>query len=94
LEYNKRAEQNSVLLSKGAITMNEVKLSVAGMTCANCVQTVERALTEVPGVERALADLDNHTVTIEFKEEFVNSEQLEETIQKAGYKIEAKNMKM
>ncbi|AEB12742.1 CopZ family metallochaperone [Marinithermus hydrothermalis] len=32
--------------------MTPVKLKITGMTCAHCARTVERALKNVPGVEK------------------------------------------
>jgi copper chaperone len=32
--------------------MNEIVLSVTGMTCGGCVNSVQRVLTALPGVER------------------------------------------
>ncbi|MFP5408940.1 MAG: heavy-metal-associated domain-containing protein [Gammaproteobacteria bacterium] len=33
--------------------MNEILLSVTGMTCGGCVNSVQRVLTAVPGVQTA-----------------------------------------
>lgn len=33
--------------------MNEIVLSVTGMTCGGCVNSVQRVLAALPGVERA-----------------------------------------
>lgn len=39
------------------MTTNQMTLPVQGMTCASCVRHVERALSGVPGVARANANL-------------------------------------
>lgn len=33
--------------------MNEIQLSVTGMTCGGCVNSVQRVLTALPGVQSA-----------------------------------------
>jgi copper chaperone len=33
--------------------MNEIQLSVTGMTCGGCVASVQRVLTALPGVQSA-----------------------------------------
>ncbi|MDQ0255663.1 copper ion binding protein [Evansella vedderi] len=68
--------------------MKEVTLTVKGMTCGGCVQTVEKALANLPGVERALADFENAIVKVEFDEESTSVEQLKNTIQRAGYQTQ------
>jgi len=42
----------------------ELKLAVAGMTCASCVRRVERALRNVPGVLQASVNLASETVQV------------------------------
>jgi heavy metal translocating P-type ATPase len=42
----------------------EVVLDIEGMTCASCVNKVERALGEVPGVEAAAVNLATRTATV------------------------------
>ena len=41
-----------------------VVLDIEGMTCASCVQRVERALERVPGVEEASVNLATRTATV------------------------------
>ncbi len=45
---------------------NEAKtvLTVSGMTCGGCANTVTRVLTRVPGVERAEVDLGSGRATV------------------------------
>ena len=44
---------------------NEIRLSIAGMSCAGCVSAVEKALAGVPGVESAQVNLGERTATVE-----------------------------
>ena len=41
-----------------------VSLDIAGMTCASCVNRVEKALLKVPGVETAAVNLATERATI------------------------------
>ncbi len=45
--------------------MSITRLSIAGMSCAGCVASVERALTGIAGVETATVNFVEHTATIE-----------------------------
>jgi copper chaperone CopZ len=40
-------------------------LTVEGMHCGKCVEFVSKALENVPGVQRALVDLDAKQATVE-----------------------------
>ncbi|WP_408009178.1 heavy-metal-associated domain-containing protein [Pseudalkalibacillus sp. A8] len=68
--------------------MNEVTLTVKGMTCGECVQKVEKALIDNPGVERAMADLETGYVKVEYEDDVVGENQIKETIEQTGYEVE------
>lgn len=40
------------------------RLSISGMTCAGCVQAVEKALSQVPGVSQATVNFGDHTAAV------------------------------
>lgn len=39
-------------------TLKPVNLAVTGMTCAGCARTMERVLSQVPGVKSAAVDFE------------------------------------
>ena len=43
-----------------------ITLPITGMTCANCVATVERNLKKVNGVQSAAVNLSSERATVEF----------------------------
>lgn len=61
-----------------------VTFQVEGMMCQNCKAHVEKALSEVKGVQSAVADLSTKSVTVTAKDS-VNENTLKEAVQKAGY---------
>lgn len=69
--------------------MTETTLKVTGMTCNHCVQAVEGALTELTGVERALVDLKENKVAVQYDESAVTVAQMTEAIEDQGYDVEA-----
>lgn len=69
--------------------MTETTLKVTGMTCNHCVQAVEGALTELTGVERALVDLKENSVAVQYDESAVTVAQMTEAIEDQGYDVEA-----
>jgi len=62
-------------------------LRIKGMSCGHCVKAVEKALGEVPGVERVLVDLGSGTATVEASGPLDMAE-VRRKIEKAGYEID------
>jgi len=65
----------------------QVVLPVTGMTCANCVATIERNLKKENGVQTALVNLSSERATVEYDADLVGIESLIGRVEKAGYGI-------
>ncbi len=65
--------------------MKQVTLTVEGMSCNHCVNSVEGALKNVGASGRV--DLASNTVAIEYDENKVSLEALKEAIEEQGYDI-------
>ncbi len=65
--------------------MNEMRVSVSGMKGEDCIQRIESALLSLNGIDRALADLNEETVTIVYDEDAVDPSAIMQTIEDAGY---------
>ena len=61
-------------------------LTVEGMSCGHCEQTVEEAIKALTGVKGAEADRDAGQVSVDGD---VNTEQLIATVEDAGYEAKA-----
>lgn len=68
------------------IEKGKLGVSIEGMTCASCVQRIEKALGKVNGVTRATVNLATEQATIEFIQGTVSEDFLIQAIEKAGYK--------
>ena len=64
-----------------------IDLPITGMTCANCVQNVERALRKVDGVLRADVNLASERASVEYVPSVVGLEALKRAIEDAGYGV-------
>jgi len=64
-----------------------VVLSVSGLSCASCVQTVDRALSAVPGVVSASVNFAAEQATVELIRGAVTREQLAQAVRDAGYEV-------
>ncbi len=65
----------------------QITLPVTGMTCANCVATVERNLKKVDGVQSAMVNLSSERATVEYDPDLAGIGDLIARIQRAGYDI-------
>jgi P-type Cu+ transporter len=65
----------------------EVTLAIEGMTCASCVNRIERFLRKTPGVEDATVNLATERATIRYLPEVAGRSELAAAIEAAGYDL-------
>ncbi|OPG95162.1 copper resistance protein CopZ [Chryseobacterium mucoviscidosis] len=65
--------------------MQNVVLSVKGMSCGHCVNSIEGALKSL-GVQGDV-NLENGTVTVVYDENKLTLERIKETIEEQGYEV-------
>ena len=73
-------------VAEGAFAM-ELTLTISGMTCQHCVESVRRALSEGAGVESVHVDLKSSRAVVAGDQ--LDAESLTRTIDELGYKVEA-----
>ncbi|MGE3511268.1 MAG: sulfite exporter TauE/SafE family protein [Vicinamibacterales bacterium] len=62
-------------------------LTVKGMHCSGCEQTIEQALERLPGVIRVNASSTRQTVETDFDEVLLHEERIRHTIEESGYQV-------
>lgn len=62
-------------------------LPITGMTCANCVATVERSLKKQPGVESASVNLSSERATVAYDPQYADLAALVARVERAGYGV-------
>jgi Cu+-exporting ATPase len=65
----------------------ELTLPIEGMTCASCVNRIERFLRRTPGVETATVNLATEAATIRFDPDVAGRDALVGAIESAGYDV-------
>ena len=65
----------------------QLTLPITGMTCANCVATVERNLKKLDGVQAAVVNLSSERATVDFDPVKVGLAQLIARVERAGYRV-------
>lgn len=64
---------------------DQVTLQVQGMTCGNCVKSVENSVGALNGVEKVKAQLDNGIVNVDFNSNEIDVQKITDTIKEKGY---------
>lgn len=67
--------------------MKQLTVSVTGMTCANCVATIERNLKKMDGVGGAVVNLVTEKATIDYDQNRVDPEKIINRVVDIGYGI-------
>jgi Cu+-exporting ATPase len=67
----------------------QIELPVEGMTCASCVNRIERFLKRTPGVEEAVVNLATEVATIRYLPDQIGRTELVGAIESAGYDVRA-----
>jgi copper ion binding protein len=65
--------------------MAEAVMKIGGMSCQHCVMRVRKAVDEIPGVSHS--DVSIGTARVEYDESKIKETDLEQAIEKAGYKV-------
>jgi Cu+-exporting ATPase len=77
----------SITLSRAPEPMQELSLPVVGMTCASCVNRVERYLNKADGVATANVNLANERATVSFDASRIDRAGIVAAIEAAGYEV-------
>ena len=68
--------------------MNQITdIAIEGMHCDACVQSVERVVGQLAGVENVSVDLDAAKATVTYDEECVTLADLNDAIEDAGFDV-------
>jgi Cu+-exporting ATPase len=67
----------------------EIRVPVEGMTCASCVNRIERFLKKTPGVEEATVNLATEVATIRYLPSEAGRAEIVGAIEAAGYEVKA-----
>jgi len=69
------------------VIMNELTLSIGGMSCASCVNTVQEAVSELDGVLSASVNLVTEKLTVRYDPQRVRVAQIKKAVVDAGYEV-------
>ncbi len=65
----------------------KAELKITGMTCATCVRTIEKSVSNLDGIIDVKLNLGNETGTVEYDSKKLNLVDIEKAIKDAGYGV-------
>jgi P-type Cu+ transporter len=66
--------------------MTEKTLTIEGMTCASCAQSVEKATKKLSGMQEASVNLATEKLKVNFDENVLSIKEIQDAVEEAGYK--------
>ncbi|MDO8567731.1 MAG: heavy metal translocating P-type ATPase [Dehalococcoidales bacterium] len=69
------------------IVLDGAQLEVRGMECASCSANIEKAVGELPGVEKVTVSLNLARAQVEYAADITPLSEIKKTIQKLGYTV-------
>lgn len=64
-----------------------VSIKIGGISCAACVNTIEKALTKTTGVNKASVNIATETANINYDPKIINVDQIGDIIKSSGYEV-------
>jgi Cu+-exporting ATPase len=65
----------------------KLSISIGGMTCAACVNRIEKTLQRIPGVLKAAVNLATEKATVQYQADRVEKSELRKAIEDLGYQV-------
>ncbi len=67
--------------------MEKTTLKVQGMSCGSCVNSIERSVGNLNGINSVKVHLNNDTVDVEYDPSTVSLEEIKNKIEDQGYNV-------
>jgi len=67
--------------------MTRQTISVGGMSCEHCVETITKAVGEAPGVRKVSVNLDEKNVSVDYDETAISLKEISANITAAGFDV-------
>jgi Cu+-exporting ATPase len=77
--------QKAVIDAGYGVVTDRVNIKIGGMTCANCVRTIENSLKKLPGVIGVSVNLGVEKALVTYDKNLVSLKEMKKAIEDAGY---------
>jgi Cu+-exporting ATPase len=88
-EVIREAGYEPIGIPKEGERTREVSLKIAGMSCASCAATIEKALRKLEGVKSAHVNFATERATVEYDPSIISILDLRKVVQDVGYEVES-----
>jgi copper chaperone len=68
--------------------IQDITLSVPDVSCQHCVNAIDGALSDIPGVEKVTTDIPTKTVYLRYHPDQVSLPKIEAALDEIGYTVE------
>jgi copper chaperone len=76
-------------LSVTATKPVEVELSITGMSCMGCVETVRSSIAQLDGIDTVSVSLDKASAMVTYKPQLTDTVSIRKAVELNGYKVTA-----
>jgi cation-transporting ATPase V len=87
VKHAERVQEAATPRPEDVGALEQIELSVEGMTCASCVARVEKTLARQTGVDDARVNFAANRATVLYRPGAVSVQELEDAIDRIGYRI-------
>lgn len=70
------------------VVLDAAQLHITGMTCASCVERIEKAVGDLPGVTRIIVNLASESARVDYDQGTTPLSEIKKTIRELGYGVE------
>lgn len=67
--------------------MPQVTLEAPDISCGHCIQSIEKAVSKLPGASFISGDADAKLITVDYDPAAVSLEQIESVLEEEGYPV-------
>ncbi len=86
-DFRRAVEKAGYKVAEERPTIQKAAFAVTGMSCASCVNHIERNLRKLPGVSSAEVNLATEKATVEYDPAVVGLPDFERAVEEAGYGV-------
>jgi copper chaperone CopZ len=86
--------QKKSQLKNDATSASKIEVTISGMTCTGCEQTIKTNVTKLEGVSDVKADFKSGKAIVDFDPNLTDTSKIRSAITKSGYKVTGFNQAM
>lgn len=90
----KEEKQGNIQQERSVKNFTKTVIPIEGMTCNACVATIKKKLSSMEGIKKVEVSLAHRSATVYYEEGKITPQQVQDSINKLGYKAGAPTTQM